>query len=417
LGNVTIPNNSHGNRRPDVIAGNSVLSSNYMTSKCNHLVLALASLLLVTASVQAQQHRAVRLGHPSTRFAPPLTEPEQLRALLTDQKLQPDVAAILQQVEWRGNSEDLRRAAASATITEVKLPIGTRMPFMSSRKDGKPIALIDVLWDGDAPISAYAFDFTSNNRRYRCITPKPCSNFYLVDVGPAQPELAIGCEVPGQTLVGRRFDVCLTVTNKGTATESKATLLLQIPAEVTLASATDQGTNANGSLIWAIANLQPASATRVCAAFIARQPAVLAFEGTAQGASGSAGKTRCDTHVAGIPAILLETADLDDPIEVGSEVIYEIKVTNQGSAPGTNLKVVCTLPDSEEFVSGTGPTPVRAQERTVTMDTLPVLAPKAQAAWRVTVKALKPDDARFKVFVSSDQFEKPIQKDESTHLY
>ena len=51
------------------------------------------------------------------------------------------------------------------------------------------------------------------------------------------------------------------------------------------------------------------------------------------------------------------------------------------------------------------------------MDTLPVLAPKAQAVWRVTVKALKPDDARFKVFISSDQFQRPIQKDESTHLY
>ena len=128
-------------------------------------------------------------------------------------------------------------------------------------------------------------------------------------------------------------------------------------------------------------------------------------------------QTRCDTQVLGIPAILLETADLEDPIEVGKEVVYEIKVTNQGSAPGTNLKVVCTLPDSEEFVSGTGSTQVQAQERAVTMETMPVLAPKAQAVWRVTVKALKPDDARFKVFVSSDQFQQPIQKDEATHLY
>ena len=51
------------------------------------------------------------------------------------------------------------------------------------------------------------------------------------------------------------------------------------------------------------------------------------------------------------------------------------------------------------------------------MDALPLLAPKAQATWRVTVKALKPDDARFKTFVSSDQFQQPIQKDEASHLY
>jgi uncharacterized repeat protein (TIGR01451 family) len=379
--------------------------------------LAVASLLLATIPVQAQQHRAVHLGHPSTRFAPPLTQPEELRALLTDEKWQPDVAAILQQAGWKGNLDDLRRAAANAPISEVNIPVGTRMPFMSSRKDGKPIALMDVLWDGEEPISAYAFEFSSNGRRYRCITPKPCSNFYLVDLGPAKPELGIECSVPGQTVVGRRFEVYLTVTNKGTATESKTTLLLPTPAEATLTSAAVQGANTNAGSVWTIADLQPGAAKLVCATFIARQPALLAFNATAQGASGSVAKTHCDTQVIGIPAILLETADLEDPVEVGKEVVYEIKVTNQGSAPGTNLKVVCHLPDSEEFVSGSGPTPARAQERAVTMDTLPVLAAKAQAVWRVTVKALKPDDARFKVFISSDQFQQPIQKDEATHLY
>ncbi|MGO8932064.1 MAG: hypothetical protein ACLQU3_34890 [Limisphaerales bacterium] len=388
-----------------------------MRNKRHFPALAVASLLLAMLPVQAQQHRAVRLGNPSTRFAPPLTRTEQLRSLFIEEKLWPDVVAILQQADWKGNPDDLRRAAYSAPISEVSVPVGTRMPFMSSRKDGQPVVLIDVLWDGDAPISAYAFEFSSNYRCYRCITPKPCSNFYLVDIGPAMPALAIDCNVPGQTVVGRRFDVCLTVTNKGIAKEPKTTLLLQTPAEATLTSATDQGTNVNGSSVWTIADLQPGTAKQVCATFISRQAALLAFNATAQGASGSVAKTRCDTQVAGIPAILLETADLDDPIEVGKEVVYEIKVTNQGSAPGTNLKVVCALPDSEEFVSGTGPTAVQAQERTVTMDTLAVLAPKALATWRVTVKALKPDDARFKVFISSDQFEHPIEKDEATHLY
>jgi hypothetical protein len=35
----------------------------------------------------------------------------------------------------------------------------------------------------------------------------------------------------------------------------------------------------------------------------------------------------------------------------------------------------------------------------------------------VAVKAAEPDDARFKVFVSGDQFQQPIQEDEATHLY
>ena len=382
-----------------------------------HLGIVLGLMLATAAPAAAQQHRAVRLGHPLTRFAPPLSQPEQLRALFANEKLKEDVAEILRQAEWRGNVDDLRRAAASAPITELSLPIGTRMPYMASRKDGKPEALIDVLWDGKEPVSAYAFDFTSNGRHYRCITPRPCSNFYTLDLGPTEAALAITCSVPGQVVVGQRFEVCLTVTNQGTATEPTTTVLLQAPAEATLAGGADHRTNASGNAVWTVTELQPGTAKRVCATYISRQAAAVAFTAVAQGASSSAVQTRCGTQVAGIPAILLETADLDDPIEVGKEVVYEIKVTNQGSAPGTNLKVVCQLPESEEFVSGTGPTEVRGQERTVTMDTVRVLAPKAQAVWRVTIKALKPDDARFKVLISSDQFEQPIQKDEATQLY
>jgi uncharacterized repeat protein (TIGR01451 family) len=291
------------------------------------------------------------------------------------------------------------------------------MPFMSSRKDGKPLALIDVLWDGDEPISAYAFEFSSNARRYRCITPKPCSNFYVIDLGPAMSELGIECSLPGQVLAGRRFEVCFTVTNKGTAVEPSAILLLHVPAQVTRIGGVNRTPNAEGCFSWTVTGLPPQTAREVCATFVSSEPALLAFTATVQGSGGSLAKSRCETQAAGIPAILLETADLDDPVEVGKEVVYEIKVTNQGSAPGTNLKVVCALPDSEEFVSGTGPTPAEAKDRSVTMGVLPVLAPKAQAVWRVNVKALKPDDARFKVFVSSDQFPQPIQKDESTHLY
>ena len=98
-------------------------------------------------------------------------------------------------------------------------------------------------------------------------------------------------------------------------------------------------------------------------------------------------------------------------------MIYEIKVTNQGSAPGTNIRLVCRVPASEEFVSGTGPTPVQGQAGVITTDALPLLEPKAVATWRLVVKAKLPDDARFKVELTSDQFLRAIDEEESTQLY
>jgi len=109
--------------------------------------------------------------------------------------------------------------------------------------------------------------------------------------------------------------------------------------------------------------------------------------------------------------------DLADPIEVNQPVTYEIRVTNQGSATLTNIRLVCLVPDLQEFVSGNGVTAVRAEARTVAMEPLPALAAKAVATWRVVTKAVKEGDARFKVELTSDQFHRSIDEDESTTQY
>ena len=57
-----------------------------------------------------------------------------------------------------------------------------------------------------------------------------------------------------------------------------------------------------------------------------------------------------------IPALLLETVDEADPVKVGSNVIYDVKVTNQGSGPDTNVNVKALVPDGETYVSTDGPT-------------------------------------------------------------
>ncbi len=382
------------------------------------LVLAAGFLVWLGASAQAEQHRATRLGNPATRFAPTMYSPEDLRARFRDEKLRPDFAEVLRQWGWQGDLNDLHYAGLTNEITEIKISVGTVMPFMSSREDGRPVCLRNVLWAGQEPISAYAFYFSSNGRRYRCVTPKPCSNFFVEDLGPLpRLELALECAAPEQVLLGRRAEVCLTVRNTGNVAELKTRVTLPLPAGATLSSATEGGIATNGAVLWELANLAPNASQRLCARLTARQIGAMVLHSTAIGTSARPVESTCSTKVVGIPAILLETADLQDPIAVSNAVTYVIKVTNQGTSAGTNVRVVCTVPASEEFVSATGATPVQAQEHTLTMTPLPVLEPKAVATWQVVVKALAADDARFKVEVSSDQFEQPIHKDEATQLY
>ena len=396
-------------------AGGILLADLMQKNFTFRLVLIAVGLTLLLRPAAAQQHRATHLGNPATRFAPPLTAPADLRARFADPKLRPDITAILRQWGWTGNLDDFFGAAATNAITDIRIPVGTRMPFMSSREDGQPVTLRDVLWAGREPIPAYTFEFYSRGRHYRCVTPKPCSNFFLEDLGA--PALAVECSTPDSVPIGRPVPVALTVRNTGNDDEPSTRLTLPIPAGATVLRASDAGIVSASEITWNLASLAPKTNRQVQAVFSASEAGVLAFDTTASGQFAAAAKTACSTRIVGIPAILLQTRDLEDPVEVGMTVTYEVKVTNQGTAPGTNIRLACTLPASEDFVSGQGPTAVWAKGQTLTTDPLPALAPKGVATWTFVVRALHAEDAHFVVKLSSDQFAQPIEEEESTHLY
>ena len=367
---------------------------------------------------EAQLHRATRLGNPATRFAPTIFTVDDLRSRFRDAKLRPDFIAVLDQWGWHGDPEDMFRAALTNEVSDVKILIGERMPFMSTCENGKPICLRDVMWAGKEPALAYAFNFSSKGRRYRCVTPKACSNFFLEDLGPeARAALTLTCNAPDEIATSRAVEVCLTLINHGTATAPRTTLTLPIPQNARLTSRTDRALVTTNRLVWEIAELEPNKGKQVCAVFKMPQPGTMSFNPVAISALTNSVQSSCETRIVGIPAILLEVVDLDDPIEVGKEVTYEIKVTNQGTSTGTNIRLTCTTPASQQFISATGATPVTCKDSTITMGDILTLAPKTSASWRVNAKALEADDARFKVELHSDQFEKLIIEDESTQQY
>ena len=117
----------------------------------------------------------MRLGNPATRFAKPLTKPDDLRVLLRSDMMKADVAAILNEVGWKGNLEDVNRAAAAAEISAVQVPPGTRLPFMAVAKERRPYALVDVLWAGPRPIDAFAFEFLRTASATASSLPRPAA--------------------------------------------------------------------------------------------------------------------------------------------------------------------------------------------------------------------------------------------------
>jgi uncharacterized repeat protein (TIGR01451 family) len=379
------------------------------------LLLSLATGL--SASAPTDPHRAFRLGNPATRFADPLKTPEDLRRTLLKDALQDDVLKVLRLSEYNGSIEDFRQAAANAPIRELRIPVGTVLPAMSTRVKGKPELLRNVLWAGKNPIAAYEFSFISGERRYRVVTPKACSNFWVEEQLPRpKPALALSCEAPAESAQPNLITLCNTLSNSGELTEALAMLSLPMPAGAQV-KCVSGGANVSDStqLTWKFDNFAPGAKRTVCATFAPAQPGQIVFNSAAVGNRSASVTSQCTTSVSSIPAELLEVVEPSDPAKVGSDVVYVIKVRNPGTLALTNIKLVARLEDSQRFVSGSGATPVSAaDEGRILAGVLATLNPREQAEWRVVVKADKAGEARFKVDLEADQFFCPVQKTETT---
>lgn len=511
------------------------------------LTVALLLGMFAAAPIEAQQHRATRLGNPATRFAPPRRTPEDLRALFADPKLRPDIESILGQCDWPGDPWDLYRAAQTAEIVEVRFATGTVWPYMSSREDGKPVALREVLWAGRDPVEAYVFTFVSKGRRYQCVTPKPCSNFYVEDLGAApaapvapvaaaappppppvpvapaapgievtkqapaeaslcdpielkavvrnignvpltqvrvtdplapgvkmtddrpaldldlgtlesgegkeiayrvvasargsfgskvqaisaqgargeaaastqvrSPSLELACSAPATVSIGRSAEVCLTIRNTGDAPEPLARVRLAVPAGATVANLTEGGTASTEAVVWDIPDLAPGASRKVCAMFNASALGAWALTADALGVCAAARQAQCAVRVMGVGGILLEVVDVDDPVEVGHPVEYLVTVKNQGSVALTNIRLACYPHANQEFVTGTGQTPIVERGGVFVTEPVATLEAKEEAVWRIVVKAVKAGDSRFKVELTADQYASPVEEYESTEQY
>lgn len=231
------------------------------------------------------------------------------------------------------------------------------------------------------------------------------------------PSLEISSECGEGQFLGRNFTHTYTVKNNGNGVANATVASISIPAGSSVVRSTDGGVVQGSNVVWDLGALAAGQSRSFGVTLSGPNAQGYSTTGTVNAECADTVTDTCSTQIRGIPAVLLEVIDQVDPVEVGQQTTYVITVTNQGSAPDRNVRIVITLPDQQSLVSTGGATSGSAAGKTITFAPLPVLGVGEVKSWTVTVKADAEGDVRFRTEMTSDNLTSPVTETEATNLY
>ncbi|MBN2183396.1 MAG: DUF11 domain-containing protein [Sedimentisphaerales bacterium] len=231
------------------------------------------------------------------------------------------------------------------------------------------------------------------------------------------PVLSITKTGPEKLFIGRPVTYEITVTNKSDVPAKDTVVEDTIPEGMTSVKATAGAKLSDSKLLWEIGTLAPNTSEMLRISYTPTKPGMLVNDATASAYCAEPVTASVRTVVTGIPAVMLEVVDVEDPVRIGNRGTYMITVTNQGSASSRNIRISCILEDNVQYISSAGATAGSLTGDTVRFLPLGNLKPKEKAVWRIIFAAVKPGDVRFKVVMNSDELTRPVEETEATHLY
>ena len=329
----------------------------------------------------------------------------------------PPRAVLGEQIVFRLEVANPGTGPATGVVVQVNLPAGLRHSAGSALE-----ADLGTLPAGERRAVELTVTAAGGGRQELTVTA--LGDGGLRAVGSAgvevhQPVLKLTQDGPPVGYLNTEAVFTLAVTNAGDAPARRVQLFDLLPPNLSFVAASHGGQYdpESHSVRWFADALPPGERWQVGVKVLAVAEGDVTNRAAVRAEAGVSAQAEAAIRVAGVPAVLLEVTDRQDPIAVGEETVYDVRVLNQGTSPATNLHVLAVAAEGLTVLVASGETPYRVQGRQVIFAPLPVLAPQAVQAWRVRVRGDMPGDHRFRVQLSSDQLRIPVCEEESTRVY
>lgn len=222
---------------------------------------------------------------------------------------------------------------------------------------------------------------------------------------------------PAEQYIGKRAKYEIVVTNTGDVALSNLVVTDTVGTGMQIASAAGAVGNPN-TVSWDIASL-PAGQSK---SFTVSTTAEIAGDycnsvEVVDSALKLSDSAQACTTWKGYPAILLEVIDTEDPLLVGEESTYVIRLTNQGNAPDYNIEITADIAAQLKILSISGETKGRVDGQAVSFETLSVLSPKQTVEYMIKVEGKEIGGGRSNFELDTKLLNGSISETESTQVY
>jgi uncharacterized repeat protein (TIGR01451 family) len=233
------------------------------------------------------------------------------------------------------------------------------------------------------------------------------------------PRLQIAVQGPTRRYLQRQATYQITVMNPGTAAAEDIELIAHLPQGLRYVETEKKGRYdpQRHAVLWSLEELPSGEGDTVqlTAVPVDTGDQKIRVQGTA--ALDLSAAYDHTTVVDALTELVFTVSDENDPIEVGAETTYAIRITNSGSKIATNVQLAVQLPPEMEALKSDGPTRAQAANDHIAMEPVPQLRPGEELVYRLTVRGRQAGDHVIRVQVVSAESSTPVVKEESTKIY
>ena len=239
------------------------------------------------------------------------------------------------------------------------------------------------------------------------------------DLEVLAPALDLAIEGPQKRYLNRQAEYTVTLANPGTAPAHNVELATRLSPGLEFVDANNLGEydEQTRTVHWRLEELPAGESGTVVVTAVPIEEGEQRLLAQTASDDGLQAEKEQVVLVEGIAGTSFEVVDASDPIEIGGDTIYEIRVVNQGTKASTNIHVVAIVPDGMQPTAADGPVGHAVQGSQIVFEPLDRLAPKAETTYRLKVQAKVAGDLRLRVQVTSDDMRTPVTKEESTRVY